>query len=74
MEGEATAEYPFLRSWSVGGSYRRGLEYIAVLREPVFADAARFELQGLVNQRVDVSASGGYVVGESVLQQNNVAI
>ena len=71
VEGEAAAEYPFLRSWSIGGSYRRGLEYIAVLLEPVFNDAARLQLQGLVTQRVDVSASGGYVVGESVLQQNN---
>jgi len=71
MEGEGAAEYPFLRSWLVGGSYRRGLEYIAVLREPVFQDAARLEVKGLVLERVDVSASGGYVVGASALQRDH---
>jgi hypothetical protein len=70
VEGEATAEYPFLGSWAMGGSYRRGLEYIEVFREPVFRDAARLELKGLVNERVDVTSSAGYVVGESVLQRN----
>jgi hypothetical protein len=69
IEAEAAAEYPFLRSWSMGGSYRRGVEYLAVLLQPVFTDAARVELQGLVSQRVDVSASGGYVQGGSVLQR-----
>jgi hypothetical protein len=70
MEGEGAATYPFLRSWLVGGSYRRGLEYIAVLREPVFRDAARLQLTGLVRTRVDLLASGGYVVGESVVERN----
>lgn len=71
MEGDGAIAYPFLRSWTVGGSYRRGLEYIAVLRDPVFRDAARAELEGLVTERVDLSASAGYVTGASVLQQDD---
>jgi hypothetical protein len=71
MEGEASSEYPFLRSWSIGGSYRRGLEYIAAFRAPVFRDAARIELKGLARERVDLTASAGYVVGESVLQRDS---
>ena len=55
----------------MGGSYRRGLEYVAVLLEPVFNDAARLTVRGLITERVDFSASAGYVVGASVLQGNN---
>ena len=54
VEGEATALYPFLRTWSMGGSYRRGLEYIEAFRSPVFRDAAQLELKGLVSERADV--------------------
>ena len=71
MEGDAAAEYPFLRSWYIGGSFRRGVEYIAVLRGPVFRDVARLELNGLATRRLDVSASAGYVVGQSALVQSS---
>jgi hypothetical protein len=71
LEGNASFEYPFLRSWSFGSSYRRGVEYIAVLREPVFRDAAHLEVSGLVSERIDVSASAGSSVGESALSRNN---
>jgi hypothetical protein len=65
FEGEAGVEYPFFRTWSAGGSYSRGVEYIAVLLEPVFRDAARLEVVGLPAARLDVSASAGLSVGAS---------
>jgi hypothetical protein len=70
FEADGAVEYPFLRSWSVGGSYRRGVEYIAVLQEPVFRDAVRLALAGLVGPRIDVSASAGSSVGESVFSRD----
>jgi len=70
MEGDARAEYPFLRSWSIGGTYRRGVEYISGFRSPVFRDATRIELSGLARERVDIAASAGYVVGQSILQRD----
>ena len=71
LEGDVSAEYPFLRSWALGGGYRRGLEYIPVLHEPVFNDSARVELRGLVSRRLDVSAAAGYAVGQSALNRTN---
>ena len=71
MEAEGSAEYPFSRTWTIRGAYRRGLEYIPVLRQPVFQDAVRVETAGLVRERVDVSASAGKVAGESILQREN---
>jgi len=70
IEGEAGAQYPFLRSWSAGGSYRRNVEYIAVLRAPVFQNATRLELSGLVSSRLDLSASAGTSVGQSALNRD----
>ncbi len=55
----------------LGVSYQRGVEYIAVLREPVFRDVARLEMTGLLGRRVDVSASAGYFVGQSALSMNS---
>jgi hypothetical protein len=71
LEGDAAAEYPLLRTWRVGGTYRRGVEYIAVFREPVFRDATKVEATGLAGRRVDLSMSAGYVLGQSALQRSN---
>jgi hypothetical protein len=65
VEGDASLRYQFSRSWSAGGAYSRGVEYIAVLLEPVFRDAARLEVSGLLADRLDVSASAGMSVGAS---------
>jgi hypothetical protein len=70
LEGDASVQYPFLRSWSAGGTYSRGVEYIAVLLEPVFRDAARLEVGGLPAARLDVSASAGMSAGASAFSQN----
>jgi hypothetical protein len=70
LEASASAQYPFLRSWSVGSTYRRGVEYIAVLREPVFRDAVRLEVSGLLGERIDVTASAGSSVGQSALARS----
>lgn len=71
LEGDVSGEYPVSPRWSFGGSYRRGVEYIAVLREPVFNDGARLQLAGLVSRRLDLSASAGYVAGRSALVQES---
>jgi hypothetical protein len=68
-EADLSASYLFFRTWSFGGSYRRGVQYVPVLREPVFKDAARLELGGLVNRHLDVTASAGYVLGQSALSR-----
>jgi hypothetical protein len=70
LQGDATVDYDFGRTWRATATYRRGLEYLAVLTTPVFSDAARVELGGLITRRLDVSASGGYASGTSALSRD----
>jgi hypothetical protein len=71
VEASTSVNYAFLRSWAIDGNYRRGVEYIAVLRTPVFQDAVRLQLGGLVTRRLDVFAMAGYSAGESALSAGN---
>jgi hypothetical protein len=67
LEGDASVDYEFRRNWRATANYRRGVEYLAVLTEPVFSDGARLDLTGLIRRRVDVSAAAGYATGASAL-------
>jgi hypothetical protein len=71
MEAEVSGDYPFLRSWTVGGRYNRGTEYLALFREPLLRDAGRIELAGLASRRLDITASAGYVSGGSFLRPDD---
>ena len=64
---EGGVDYDFRPNWTFSGSYRRGVEYLAILTEPVFVDAARIGLNGLITQRLDLSSSAGYATGESTI-------
>ena len=70
LSGELSVSYPFRPNWRTTASYRRSVEYFAVLGQPVFADGARAELIGLISRRVDLSASVGYATAASVLARN----
>jgi hypothetical protein len=59
----ASAGYDFGRSWNARGSYRRGLEYIAALRAPVFMDGVTMESSGLLSRRTEFKASAAYSTG-----------
>ena len=55
--------YDFGRSWHAQGSYRRGMEYIAALRAPVFMDGVSVETSGLLSRRTEFRVSAGYSTG-----------
>ena len=67
LNGNAGISYPFRLNWSVAATYRRELEYLAVLGEPVFSDGSTVELTGLISRRLDLSARAGYATGASTL-------
>jgi hypothetical protein len=69
MTAEVAIDYQFSTSWAARGRYRRGLEYIAPLGGPVFADGFTAELSGLLNPRLDVLASTRYSSGASAQYQ-----
>jgi hypothetical protein len=63
----ASAGYDFGRSWNARGSYRRGLEYVAALRAPVFTDGVTVETSGLLSHRTEFRASAAYSTGAPTL-------
>ncbi len=70
LQADASVSYPFRPNWRATATYRRGMEYLAGLSEPVFSDGARAELTGLIARRVDVSALAGYATAASTLSRD----
>lgn len=64
---DASIDYPFARSWSTRGAFRRGLEFIPGLAQPVYANGVTAGLDGLLHRRVEIGFSGGYSQGRSAL-------
>lgn len=69
LTGSVAVGYDFGRSWQARANYRRGLEFLAGLIEPVYTDAVSAVLTGLLSPRVDVTASTGYSSGEAVVRR-----
>jgi hypothetical protein len=65
VSGQMSLGYEFGRSWRTSASYRRGLEYIAGLNQPVFSDSVTTSLDGLITRRLDATVSAGYSSGAS---------
>ena len=62
--GSAKFGYQFSRAWQATTSYRRGLDYVPGLSQPVFTDGLSAVVNGLFNQRWDFTAQAGYSSGE----------
>ncbi len=73
VTADAVMAWQFSRSWTARGTYRRGLEYIADLTTPVFADGFTAEIAGLCTSRLDVSASARYSTGASLMGPGKVS-
>jgi hypothetical protein len=65
VQGEASVDYPFHPRWRASVSYRRGLNYVPLLTEPLFSDSGMARLAGVLSRRTDVSASAGYSTSQS---------
>lgn len=63
--------YQFIQNWQIRGAYSRRLEFIATLGQPVYADGISAELTGLPTARMEVSFSGRYSTGSSLLNVQN---
>jgi hypothetical protein len=70
--GQAGLGYDFGRTWQARMTFRRGLEYIVDLPEPVFADGLSASLAGLMSRRIDILASAGFSSGASLLNRNSL--
>jgi hypothetical protein len=66
----ATSDIAFsyqFKAWYLSGYYRRGLDYIAQLRQPVFVDGVSANVTALLAPRLDFSAVAGYANGSSAV-------
>jgi hypothetical protein len=66
--GDAMFGYQFA-NWEARGSYRRGLEFVPGLAQPVFTNGVTADIAGLLTRRLDVALSAGYSQGASALTQ-----
>jgi hypothetical protein len=66
--GDAGFDYYFGRSWQARASYRRGIEYVSDVVQPILADGFTAMVNGQLSPRVDLSVVGAYSNGESALQ------
>jgi hypothetical protein len=70
--GDVGFEYQFNRTWTGRANWRRGLEYVVDLPQPVFADGMSVGADGLLSRRVDILMTAGYSSGESLLNRNSL--
>ena len=68
--GNGAVSYDFSRTGQFAASYRRGVEYILQLSQPVFIDGVNLSATGSVSRRIDLTVAAGYSNGASVLQQS----
>jgi len=55
------------RTWSLNGTYHRGVQYVEGLGGPVYADTVQMQVHGLVARRLDLGMTGGYSNGAIAL-------
>ena len=72
MSGDAAVTWPVSTTWSARAAFRRGLDYIAQLGEPVVSTGVTAEAGGVVSTRFDVSASARYASGDSALTRSTL--
>jgi len=70
LQGEASVDFPFRLKWRASASYRRSVDHVAVLAEPLLATGAHVKVMGVIGRRVDVSASAGYAAAASAISLN----
>lgn len=68
LDGEMSLGYQFSRGWQTRAMYRRGMEYVPALTEPVFTDGVAANLDGAITRRFDLTMSAGYSSGKSVFR------
>lgn len=67
LSGDASAVWQFTRTWQTRVAFRRGVEYVTQLSEPVFITGISADLAGLLTPRLDVEVGTRYSTGASAL-------
>jgi hypothetical protein len=70
LSGAGSIGWQFARGWQTRASFRRGVEYIAQLSQPVYADGFSTDIEGFLTSRLDITASARYSTGASALYRS----
>ncbi len=70
VTGDSSLGYQFHRTWQARASYRRGLEYVATLTQPVYVGGVTGLVEGMLSSKLHFSTGGGYSSGDSALQRS----
>lgn len=68
-QAEGNVMHMIGRSWTLSGSYRRGVRFVPGFEEPFLADAGTVSLEGLIGERWLLTLSGGAAAGDVGLLQ-----
>jgi len=71
--GSVNFEYQIQRTWHARANYRRGIEYVVDIPEPLFADSWGVAVDGFVSRRIDVEVFAGFSTGKSLLNTSGLA-
>jgi hypothetical protein len=69
--GDGSLAYQFSRTGQFRTSYRRGVEYIVELGQPVFTDGLSASVGSSVTRRLDLTVAAGYSKGAGALQRGS---
>jgi hypothetical protein len=73
MIGQVSANYLFGKTWQAGAMYRRRVDYVPGLTEPVLTDGFGGRLAGLFTRRIDMVVEAAYASGASALNRGGPA-
>jgi len=67
--GNAELVHQMGQTWQLSSAYARGLRYVDTFAEPLFSDSVNVALGGMVNRRVQLTASATAARGEGLSSQ-----
>jgi hypothetical protein len=71
ITGNVNMSHLFTRNWRGQVAYNRNLNFVESLNQPLFADSANAQLQGIIHRKLLMTLSGGYVSGRLGLGRNS---
>jgi hypothetical protein len=69
--GGARVLHEIGRTWNASLAYRRDMQFVETLEQPIFGDSATFEVGGFLNRRVQFLSSARALIGEAGFSQRN---
>jgi hypothetical protein len=67
---DVVVAWPFAEGWQARGAFRRGVEYVPIVNEPMFANGFTVDLAGLLTSRLECAASARYSTGQSAFNRD----